>query len=92
MNRTSILKKTAALIASAAVAISLAACSSSSEGGSNDPLVIYSNSVSDGRGEWLSEKAAEAGFTVEFVNLGGGEIQDRLVAEKPTRWLTWSSV
>ncbi|QNP94614.1 hypothetical protein IA203_03615 [Corynebacterium wankanglinii] len=61
-----------------------------SEGGSEDPLVIYSNSVSDGRGEWLAEKAAEAGYEIEFVNLGGGDIQDRLVAEKANRWLTWS--
>ncbi|WZU02305.1 hypothetical protein MGH68_04680 [Erysipelothrix sp. D19-032] len=32
-----------------------------------DSLVIYSNSASDGRGEWLTEKAKEAGFTVEIV-------------------------
>ena len=82
MNRPTILKKATAVIASVAAAFSLAACSSSSEGGSEDPLVIYSNSVSDGRGEWLAEKAAEAGYEIEFVNLGGGDIQDRLVAEK----------
>lgn len=82
VNRPSFFKKAAALVTSAAAALSLVACSSSSEGGADDPLVIYSNSVSDGRGEWLSSKAAEAGFEIEFVNLGGGEIQDRLVAEK----------
>ncbi|MGM7723523.1 extracellular solute-binding protein [Metabacillus sp. Hm71] len=45
-------------------------------------LVIYSNSLSDGRGEWLTEKAAEAGFELELVDAGGGDLLNRLVAEK----------
>ncbi|MFC4010024.1 extracellular solute-binding protein [Nonomuraea purpurea] len=47
-----------------------------------DSLVIYSNSVSDGRGDWLKAEAAKAGFTMQFVDLGGGDIQNRLLAEK----------
>ncbi|MGP6170411.1 extracellular solute-binding protein [Microbacterium sp. A204] len=44
-------------------------------------LVVYSNSVSDGRGEWLVEQAAEAGFEVEYVDAGGGAITERIIAE-----------
>ncbi len=45
-------------------------------------LIIYSNSVADGRGEWLKEKAKEEGFDIEYVDAGGGEIANRLIAEK----------
>ncbi len=45
-------------------------------------LVVYSNSVSDGRGEWLTQKAAEAGYKLEIVEAGGGDLLNRLVAEK----------
>ncbi len=45
-------------------------------------LVIYSNSVSDGRGDWLKEKAAEEGYELEIVDSGGGETFNRLIAEK----------
>lgn len=45
-------------------------------------LVVYSNSVSDGRGEWLAKEAEAAGFKLQFVDLGGGDIQNRLLAEK----------
>ncbi|GHP19155.1 iron ABC transporter substrate-binding protein [Rhodococcus sp. NKCM2511] len=47
-----------------------------------ESLVIYSNSVGDGRGEWLSEQAKAAGFTLNFVDLGGGDVMNRLTAEK----------
>ena len=45
-------------------------------------MVVYSNSLTDGRGEWLKEKAKAAGFELEFVDAGGGEITNRLSAEK----------
>lgn len=45
-------------------------------------LVVYSNSVSEGRGDWLREKAAEAGFNLAFVDVGGGALTERLIAEK----------
>lgn len=52
-------------------------------GGEKDnTLIIYSNSVSDGRGEWLKEQAAKEGFSFEYVDAGGGEVLNRLVAEK----------
>lgn len=45
-------------------------------------LVVYSNSLSDGRDEWLGEKANEEGFDLEFVSAGGDEIYNRVLAEK----------
>lgn len=69
----------------AAGAAVLASCGSASGGTSggdeSGPLVIYSNSVSDGRGEWLQELAAEQDFELEIVDLGGGDVQNRLLAE-----------
>lgn len=47
-----------------------------------DTLVVYSNSVSDGRGDWLAKEAEAAGFKLQFVDLGGGDVQNRLLAEK----------
>ena len=85
MKRRSFLKSSAVALTAVLVSSTFVACGDSSENsadGGNGPLVIYSNSVSDGRGEWLSEKAKEAGFELEFVDLGGGDIQDRLVAEQ----------
>lgn len=49
---------------------------------SHEPLVIYSNSVSDGRGEWLTAEAKEAGFEIQYVDLGGADVMNRLVAEQ----------
>ena len=45
-------------------------------------LVIYTNSGSEGRGDWLKEKAAVAGFNLAIVDMGGGAVTERLVAEK----------
>ncbi|MFA9414567.1 MULTISPECIES: extracellular solute-binding protein [unclassified Streptococcus] len=45
-------------------------------------IVIYSNSTTDGRGDWLKEKAAEKGFKISYVDISGGELADRLIAEK----------
>ncbi|WP_040167466.1 extracellular solute-binding protein [Microbacterium gorillae] len=76
----------------AASALALTACSAggssdgstagSGSGGSGDPLVVYSNSVSDGRGEWLTDAAKKAGFEIQFVDLGGADVMNRLIAEK----------
>ena len=43
---------------------------------------MYSNSLSDGRGDWLKEQAAANGYNLEFVEGGGGDIANRIVAEK----------
>lgn len=68
----------------------LVGCGSSDESGSksegntqdDDTIIVYSNSVSDGRGDWLKEQAAEAGFNIEIVDLGGTDLLNRLLAEK----------
>ncbi|MDX3264968.1 extracellular solute-binding protein [Streptomyces sp. MI02-2A] len=50
--------------------------------GSAKSLVVYSNSVSDGRGDWLKKEAEKTGFKLQLVDLGGGDIRNRLLAEK----------
>ena len=45
-------------------------------------LVIYSNSVSNGRGDWLTAKAKEAGFNIRMVDNAGAQLADRVIAEK----------
>ena len=50
--------------------------------GTGETLTIYTNSGTDGRGEWLTEKAAEAGFDIQFIDAGAAETQSRLIAEK----------
>jgi len=67
-----------------AVGLLLAGCSGAPAGdnGGDSTLIVYSNSVSGGRGDWLVGQAAKAGFTVEYVDLGAVDIQNRLIAEK----------
>jgi iron(III) transport system substrate-binding protein len=54
----------------------------SSKNSADQTLIIYTNSGSDGRGDWLKERAAQDGFKIEYVQLGGGDLANRLVAEK----------
>ena len=49
---------------------------------SSEKLVVYTNSGSEGRGDYLIEKAAEAGFNIEVVALGASEVTERMLAEK----------
>ncbi len=67
-----------------AMTMSLAACSGGSSSGksSGGPLIIYTNSGSNGRDVWLKEQAAEAGFTVEVVQIPAGDLGNRIVSEK----------
>lgn len=63
----------------------LAGCSAKkgqSASGANNKVVVYSNSISNGRGDFLKEEAAKKGFKLELVDLGGNDIYNRLVAEK----------
>lgn len=48
----------------------------------NEKLIVYTNANSDGRGEWLVEKAKSAGFEIEIVGAGGADLTNRLIAEK----------
>lgn len=45
-------------------------------------IVIYTNSASNGRAEWLKEQAAKEGYKLNIVDISGGELADRLIAEK----------
>lgn len=49
--------------------------------GTGVTLTIYSNSVSDGRGDWLVERAAQDGFDIQYLDAGAGDVQNRLLAE-----------
>ncbi|HET0217689.1 TPA: extracellular solute-binding protein [Streptococcus pneumoniae] len=72
--------------------ILLAACSNnasntnqSTDEGSVDKsqeIVIYTNSASNGRADWLQTKASEQGYNLRLVDISGGELADRLIAEK----------
>lgn len=87
-------KKRWSLIGLTAVtAIALAGCAGGTEssggegdgangGGEGGTLIVYTNSNSDGRGEWITEKAAEAGYEIEIVGLGGADLTNRIIAEK----------
>jgi len=51
----------------------------SAEGGT---VILYSNAVSDGRGEWIQERAMrDLGIDVQLVDLGGVALANRLIAE-----------
>lgn len=50
--------------------------------GANEPLIVYTNSNSDGRAEWLTEKAKENGFEIQIVGQGGTDTTNKLIAEK----------
>lgn len=86
-------KLTRSAAAATAATLLLAACSSSDagdpqtaaadgeSGGSGDTLIVYTNSNADGRAEWLTEQAAEAGFDIEVVGQGGGDTTNKILAE-----------
>lgn len=65
----------------------LASCASA-DAGSGDggdaggTLIVYTNSNGDGRGEWVTAQAKEAGIDIEIVGLGGADLANRIVAEK----------
>lgn len=83
-----------ASLAVVASASTLAACggsdssSNSSASGSpaaaagGDTLIVYTNSNSDGRAEWVTEQAKAAGFNIKIVGQGGGDTTNKLKAEK----------
>lgn len=72
----------AAADSSAAEGSSEAASEAVSSDASGEKLVVYTNSGTDGRSEYLIEKAKEAGFDIEVVALGASEVTERMIAEK----------
>jgi len=87
-------RKLQTLVAAAVAVTLLAGCggeaapgasgeaSSAPAGGSGDTLVVYTNSNGEGRGDWLTQKAGEAGFKIEIVGAGGADATNKLIAEK----------
>lgn len=86
-------KKFGLLLFSVVFMLVIAACSNDEPSNSSDgeekpseekaeKLIVYTNANSDGRGEWLVEKAKEAGFDIEVVGAGGGDLTNRLISEK----------
>ncbi|MCL1949256.1 MAG: extracellular solute-binding protein [Turicibacter sp.] len=45
-------------------------------------VVLYSNALSDGRGEWIQEHAREIGIDLQLVDGGGVAIANRILAEQ----------
>jgi len=70
--------------------LALAACGGADEGAggggtpaSQNTVILYSNAVSDGRGEWIQERAMQdLGIDVQLVDLGGVALANRLIAER----------
>lgn len=84
-------KKFLSVCTTALAILGLAACSPAStkenatseqKVDKSETLVVYSNSVSNGRGDWLTTKAKEVGFNIKMVEVGGAELTDRVLAEK----------
>lgn len=79
------MKKLFALVA--ALTLALTACgggtqeTSPQQGDASGPLIVYTNSGSDGRDKWLTDQAAAAGFTIQIVQAGGGATKDKLINE-----------
>lgn len=87
------LKKVLSMIISGVMVLSLAGCGNSvsdneTEGGTKvedtkkETLIVYTNSGSDGRDQWLVDKAAEAGFSVQVLEMGASDLTNRIIAEK----------
>ncbi|MCL1924606.1 MAG: extracellular solute-binding protein [Defluviitaleaceae bacterium] len=47
-----------------------------------DVVVLYSNAISDGRGEWIAEQARQIGIDLQLVDAGGVAIANRIIAEQ----------
>ena len=89
------MRKLQTLVAAAVAVTLLAGCggpssppassgeaSGSSSVASGDTLVVYTNSNGEGRGDWVTRKAADAGFKIEIVGAGGADATNKLIAEK----------
>ena len=71
-----------ALLGTLALSSCSAAADTSASGEVTDTLIVYTNSNSDGRGEWITEQASAAGLDIEIVGLGGADLANRIMAEK----------
>lgn len=56
--------------------------SSCNPGVPKDKIIVYTNSGNEGRADWMTQKAKEAGFDIQVVQMGGNTLVNRLIAEK----------
>lgn len=56
--------------------------STSESSASDETICIYTNNASDGRAEWFTEKAAEAGYDILVVDVGASDATNRVLAER----------
>lgn len=66
-----------------------AADNTPSNKGTGVTLTVYTNSETDGRDEWLIERAAQDGFKVQVVGAGAADTQNRLL---PAQQIDWALV
>jgi len=53
------------------------------ESGGDNSIIVYSNAITDGRGDWIQEHALEElGIEIYFVDMGGVGLANRLIAER----------
>jgi len=83
--------KTLLLVAILAAVLLVAACGNGNgdeaagdtAADGTDTIILYSNAITDGRGDWIQERAAaELGIDVQFVDMGGVGLANRLRAER----------
>ena len=56
-----------------------------------EKIVVATNNAANGRDVWLRDHAEEAGFNIEIVQLGGGDVTARVISEvnNPTLNVVW---
>ena len=72
-------------------AASAAADNTPSNKGTGVTLNIYTNSGADGRGEWLTERAAKDGFKVQVVDAGAADTLHKASSDGAIRRSLWAS-
>lgn len=76
------IKKLLTAVSAFTLGLQLFAAPVSAEVDKSQELVIYTNSGSNGRAEWLTERAAKEGYKIKVVDIAGSELTDRLIGEK----------
>lgn len=70
------------IVTQSAAAIATSAPASTPANSDLETVVLYSNAISDGRGEWIQDQALEIGIDLQLVSQGGVGLANRLVAER----------
>jgi iron(III) transport system substrate-binding protein len=89
------LKRLVTIGLAAVMTLSLAACGAEKTGKTTETsggtavkldksqkLVIYTNSGGNGKDVWLKDEAKKAGYNIEVVQIPGGDLGNRIIAEK----------